>query len=275
MTALSHRVVLVPRAAARQAQAASWVAEHESAAQVLVLAPSLEAGSRVLRRAAEGKPAAFGWQRATISELAARLGAAKLAAEGRTQVAPVVLEAVCARMVHTLREENALGRYAPVGDRPGLPRALARSFGELALAGVESAAAGLPPDLARLYAGFRREMREAGLADRADVLRAATERARDPAPHPLLDLPIVILDLPVQSALEANLIEVLAARGRDPRRRPERGPGGDPQAESRARRGGGHAVCPHPGPPPAGDGAHAKSGARRPPAGGELARRAR
>ncbi len=62
---------------------------------------------------------------------------------------------------------------------------------------------------------------------------------------------------------------------RDPRRRPERGPGGDPQAESRARRGGGDAVCPHPGPPPAGDGAHAKSGARRPPAGSELARRAR
>src|SRR5690606_3267757 len=185
---------------------------HDVAAPVLVVAPSLEAGSRVLRLAAEGRPAAFGWQRATMGELAARLGAERLAARGRVQVAPVVLVAVCARMVHRLREEGALGRYAPVGDRPGLPRALARTFGELALAGIEPSAPALPPDLARLYAPSRRELGEVGLADRAAVLAAAIGRARDPARHPLLDVPVILLDVPVASALDAELLAALAAR---------------------------------------------------------------
>lgn len=207
----AHRLKTASGAAARQRVAASWVAEHSVAARVMVLAPSLEAGSRVLRLAAEGKPAAFGWQRATIGELAARLASTKLASSGRVQVTRVVLEAICARMVHELRAEGALGRFARVGDRPGLPRALARSFDELALAKIESSA--LPEDLARLYAAYRRELAQAGLADRAEVLRAAIDRARDPAPHPLLDMPIIALDVPLASALEVQFVATLAARG--------------------------------------------------------------
>src|SRR5690606_1389079 len=83
-------------------------------------------------------------------------------------------------------------------------------FGELALAGVSSAA--LPDDLARLHAAYRRELEAAGLADRAAVLRAAIDRVRDPAPHPLLDLPLVLLDVPLPSALEGELIAALGAR---------------------------------------------------------------
>ncbi|MCZ7678335.1 MAG: hypothetical protein M5U28_06000 [Sandaracinaceae bacterium] len=44
------------------------------------------------------------------------------------------------------------------------------------------------------------------------MLRAAIERARDPAPHPLLDVPVVLLDVPVASALDAELVGALAAR---------------------------------------------------------------
>lgn len=207
-----HSILTAARAAERQRLAAEAVAARAPSAPVLVLAPSLEAGSRVLRLAAQGRPAAFGWQRATVGELAARVGAARLAALGRAPVAPVALVAVCARMVHRLRDEGALGRYAPVGDRPGLPRALVRTFSELALAGVEPSAEALPPDLARLYAAYRRELEAGGHADRGAVLRAAIERARDPAPHPLLDVPVVLLDVPVASALDAELVAALAAR---------------------------------------------------------------
>jgi ATP-dependent helicase/nuclease subunit B len=204
-----HLLRAAPRAADRQRIAAEWLATSGSSEPALVVAPSLEAGSRVVRRAAEGRPAAFGWQRATLGELAARLAAGRLAALGRTQVAAVVLEAVCARMVHRLRDEGALGRYAAVWDRPGLPRALARTFGELALAGIDR---GVPADLERLYAAYRRELSEAGLADRAEVLRAAIERCADPAPHPLLDLPTVWIDVPLSSALDGELVRALAAR---------------------------------------------------------------
>lgn len=210
--AVSHRLVTASRALDRQRLAAGWVTEHALDAQVLVVAPSLEAGSRVLRRAAEGRAAAFGWQRATVGELAARLASRGLAALGRSPAAPVALEAVCARALHPLREAGGLGRYARVGDRPGLPTALARTFDELALAEIPAEHPALPPDLAPLYAAYQRGLSDAGLADRALVLRLAAARARDPAPHPLLDVPLVLVDLPLPSALDAALVEALAAR---------------------------------------------------------------
>ncbi|HJL20003.1 MAG TPA: PD-(D/E)XK nuclease family protein [Sandaracinaceae bacterium LLY-WYZ-13_1] len=209
----AHRLFHAPHAALRQRRAAEAVASHPPDAQVLVIAPSLEAGSRVLRLAVEGRPAAFGLQRATPGELAARLAAEPLARAGRAQVAPVVLEAVCARMVHERREANALGRYAPVGDRPGLPRALARTFGELGLARVAPDDPALPSDLGRLFAAYRRALADGGLADRASVLEAAVARVQDPRPHPLLDLPVVLFDVALASALDGALVEALAARG--------------------------------------------------------------
>jgi len=188
------------------------VSSRGPAERVLVLAPTLEAGSRVLRRAVEGAGAAFGWQRSTLRELGARLASAGLAESGRAPVSQLVLDAVCARTVHHLREEGALGRYTEVGDRPGLPRALARTFTELGLAGVEPSAAGLESSLASCFGAYRFELADAGLADPSDVLRAAIARARDPSPHPLLDAPLVLLDPAMQSALEAELVAALAAR---------------------------------------------------------------
>lgn len=206
-----HALLHAPDAETRLRAAAAWIAGHSPAAPLLVVAPTLEAGSRLLRRAAEGRPAAFGWQRVTLTELAARLGATRLAAQGLAQATPLVLEAMCARMVHLARDEGALGRYARVADRPGLPRALARTFTELGLAEIDEAA--LPADLGRLHALFRRELSRAGIADRADVLRAAVARAEDPAGHPLLDAPTLLLDAPLAHALEARLVAALAARG--------------------------------------------------------------
>src|SRR5690606_6774461 len=42
---------------------------------------------------------------------------------------------------------------------------------------------------------------------------AAIDRARDPAPHPLLDHPTLFFDVPLPHALEGALLEALAARG--------------------------------------------------------------
>lgn len=209
---VNPRLACAPRAARRQRAAAEAVAAHPIHAEVVVLAPTLEAGSRVLRMAVQARPAAFGWQRTTLSGLAARLAAAGLAAQGLAQAGAVVLEAICARTVHRLRADGALGRYAPIGDRPGLPRALSRTFLELGLAGVGPSHPGLEPDLARLYAEYRTELRDAGLADRADVLAAATARAEDPAPHPLLDRPLVLLDPALGHAKEHALVAALARR---------------------------------------------------------------
>lgn len=208
----THCLASAPRAVLRQRAAADAVRAHPRDSQVLVVAPSPEAGSRVLRMAADGQGGAFGYQRLTPRELVARLGAVELARAGKAQVSSVVLEGVCARRVHELRGHGALGIYARVGERPGLPRALARAFVELGLADVPPTHPALGDDLARVYAAYRDELAQHGLADPSDALRAARARAEDPAPHPLLDHPLVLLDVPVRSALEQSLWRTLAAR---------------------------------------------------------------
>ena len=199
-------------------EAAARVAARAPSERVLVVAPTLEAGSRVLRHAAGsaqggGVRAAFGWQRVTLGEMTARLASVGLAAAGLTAASQVVLDAVCARTIHALREQGLLGRYAKVGDRPGLPRALARTFLELGLAGVGPSHPGLPEDLARCFSAYRVALADAGLADRAGVLTQAIARAERPAAHPLLDVPLILLDPPVESALEREFFAALARRG--------------------------------------------------------------
>ncbi|MGE0788260.1 MAG: PD-(D/E)XK nuclease family protein [Sandaracinaceae bacterium] len=203
----------IARAAAeRQALAARAIRERAPAAPLVLVAPSLEAGSRALRLAVEGRTGAFGHQRTTLAELSTRLAAPSLAGRGLVPVAHVALEAICARAVHTRRADGGLGRFAPLGERPGLPRALARTFRELGAAGLTPSAEGLDPDLAAIWRTARTELASHGLATRDQVLEAAIERATDPAPYELLDHPLVLLDLAVHGPLEERLLAAMAAR---------------------------------------------------------------
>ena len=55
-------------AQARLARAAQWLSQRGRSEQVLVVGATLEAASELIRAAAA--PAAFGWQRVTLSRLA-------------------------------------------------------------------------------------------------------------------------------------------------------------------------------------------------------------
>ena len=97
------------------------------------------------------------------------------------------------------------GRFAAVCDQPGLPRALARTLGELRLAGATSI--GEPLDAA--LAAFADEAR-AGLADRADVLGLAAGVTE----HALFGHHVVMLDVPIRTAMDRALVATVAARSR-------------------------------------------------------------
>lgn len=194
-----------PRAEERLAQAATWLSSGMERA--LVIAPSLEAAGELARRAlaSSPRPAAFGWERTTLGLFAVTLARPVLVARGLAPAGPLALEAVAARIVHANRSK--LGRYAPIGAFPGLPRALARTLTELRLAGVKPSA---DPDLARLAAAYDDELAGAGLADRADVHAAAAEVLRAGAP---LDVQRVLLaDLVLRWPTERALVAALVAR---------------------------------------------------------------
>jgi CRISPR/Cas system-associated exonuclease Cas4 (RecB family) len=183
-------------AQARLDQAAQWLARRGRAERVLVIGASTEAAAELVREAAQ--PAAFGWQRLTLGRLAAMAAADALAERGLSPISSLGLEAVCARVVHELGHENALGRFQPVAAQPGLSRALARTLVEVRLAGARPEG-----DLGHILEAYEAELARAKLADRAEVFRLSSS-------SPLFALPALLLDLPVHSALEERLIARLS-----------------------------------------------------------------
>ncbi|AKT44209.1 PD-(D/E)XK nuclease family protein [Chondromyces crocatus] len=182
---------------------------------MLILGASVEAANELVCAVVSKRRAAFGWHRLTVGRLAAALATPALVTRGLVPAGMLALEALCARVIDGLHRRGDLGRFEPVADRPGLPRALARTLEEARLAGLDAASL-TQTDLDRVLVAFEAELDEACLADRALVIELAAERARDPeAKHPLLGLPTLMLDLPVGFALERDLLAALVARSPD------------------------------------------------------------
>jgi CRISPR/Cas system-associated exonuclease Cas4 (RecB family) len=198
-----------PHGEERFHSALRWLAAQPSARPLLVLAPTLDAGSELLRAATKHQGAVFGWAMESLSTLAVRLSALTLASRGLTLAPPLALEAVCVRVVSELKTQGKLGRLDPIGDRPGLPRALQRTFSELGLAAVDPEL--VPVELAEAYRQYRTILAQLGLADRSNVLEAAIETARTSALPPL-GVSLCAYDLAPKTRLERQLLETLMQR---------------------------------------------------------------
>lgn len=192
-----------PSAHARLARAADWLASRPEA-RVSVISASTIAAAEITRRAiaAGTRRASLGWTRTTLGALAAELARTELARLGLVPASALALEAICARVVHD--HPRALGRLSPIRERPGLPRALARTLGELRLARAHDVA---DAELNALLEVYERELEAANLADRARTLTIATEIARAADPGAVL-----LADVPLRSRLERDFVEAIAAR---------------------------------------------------------------
>lgn len=181
-------------------RAVRWLAERDEA-HVTIVGATLDAAAEVCRRAVvlRGK-GSLGWTRTTLSGAAASLARTELARLGLAPASPLALEAICARVVHD--SDHALGRLSPIADRPGLPRALARTIGELRLARLPRIE---DEDLARLLAAYEKELASAQLADRAQTLELAAKLARP-------DDAICFIDVPLEHAAERDFVAALAAK---------------------------------------------------------------
>jgi RecB family exonuclease len=218
---MSAAILVSPCAEARLAGAATWLAARTEA-RVTLVGAAIEAAAEVARRGlAAPALASFGWQRTTLGVLAVTLARDELARRGLVPVGGLALEAVCARIVHdhhrsaapgkdSSSKKSKLGRFEPIGDLPGLPRALARTVAELRLAGEPEL---LDPDLARLVKAFETELEAAGLADRARTLAIATEVASrlDPAGLERLGA-VLFVDVPLRTQAERDFVAALTAR---------------------------------------------------------------
>ena len=199
----SLRIIESSESARRLAEARAWL--HARAGQgALIVSASRGAADDLARTVALARGGAIGLHRFSFAQLAARLAAPILAARGMAPLTMMGSEAVAARATFEARRGQGLSYFEPVASTPGFPRALARTLHELTLAAVTpSALRDLPcggADLATLLEAFEDQFAAAAATDRASLFEAATQ-----ATNGMRHLPLLLLDVPLESAIEFDL----------------------------------------------------------------------
>src|SRR5258708_9730867 len=150
------RLVTSSSAAARLTAARRCALDVPSPSELLIVSASRGAADDFAREIARTRRATFGLYRFSLTQLAARLAAPRLARERLSPTTALGVQAVAARALFDAASEQSLSYFAPVADMPGFPRALARTLEELALAMVTPAAVRpavhVRADLADLFA---------------------------------------------------------------------------------------------------------------------------
>jgi hypothetical protein len=203
-----------PSAAHRLEQASEFLRALDPSVEVLVVGATREAADDLARGLAVGRGATMGLHRFSTSQLAAQLAAGEMAQRGLAPGTPLATEALAARVTADLVAIGGLPYFAPVAAAPGFARALAATIAELRLAGVSAASLGRArspgPDLAALLAAYTRQLEAAGIGDRAAFLALATAALRARTTR-FEGWPLVLLDVPVDSAAEAEFLAALVS----------------------------------------------------------------
>src|SRR5580765_2107776 len=211
------RVVTSTSAAARLEVAVQFLSDHPPATEVIIVGASRGAADDLARAAASCSGATFGLSRFSLTELAARIAATALAGSKRAAGTAAGAEATAARAVFDASAFGELEYFAPVAKLPGFPKALARTLHELRLAMIPPgalSAAGLPAatrDIGSLLTRVENELAHAAVIDRAELFRLAADACAAQSPR-WVGLPMILLDVPLDSRAEQRLVAALVAR---------------------------------------------------------------
>src|SRR5438094_5372098 len=239
------RIVTSPSAAARLDAAREFLSNRPPATELLIVAASRGAADELARAVARRSGSTFGLTRFSLTQLAARAAAVRLAGARRVPGTQAGAEAIAARAAFDAVAAGELEYFAPVASMPGFPKALARTLHELRLAGLGSGRLtanavrlkadttyGIPfdsgpanaeivgesdkatADLGRLLARLEEHLDRAAIDDRAALFQIAAESCRAGGVR-WAEVPIVLLDVPFDSRAERDLVEALVSRSPD------------------------------------------------------------
>jgi hypothetical protein len=212
------RFLQAPSSVTRVGAAREFVAALASDREAILVGASRGAVDDLVRQIAHERGATFGLHRFSLTELAARVASAHLAAHGLGAATDLGLEAVAARAAFEAGRAGDIPYFAPVAMMPGFPRALARTLLQLRMAGIHHDAlrglSGTGADLAALVERFEDECRAAGVADRAALFHAAA-KALHQGDDALGGLSVLLLDVPLESRAEQRFAGALARSAPD------------------------------------------------------------
>jgi hypothetical protein len=162
--------------------------------------------------------ATFGLTRFSLTQLAARAAAGRITGTRRAPGTQAGAEAIATRAAFDAVTAGELAYFAPVASLPGFAKALAQTIHELRMAGIASerlaVADAAAADIGRLLARVDEQRDCAAVDDRAALFRLAAEACRAGEVR-WASLPIVLLDIPLDSHVEREFVAALAARSPD------------------------------------------------------------
>jgi len=209
------RVVVSAAVVERLAAAREFAEGLGAAAEALVVGATREAADDLARAIAARRGATFGLHRLSLVQAAARCAVAELTRRGRAPITALGLEALTARVAFEARDAGALAYFGDVSGFPGFAPALAATLAELRQAGAEAgrvARAGGPAgEVAGLLGRFEAQLESAGIADRAALFELAAGAAEAGEADALRRLPIVLLDVAIETAVERRFVRALTA----------------------------------------------------------------
>jgi ATP-dependent helicase/nuclease subunit B len=206
------RVLVSASARRRLDEVRSFVAAQPQGSELLLLCAARDAADELVQELTRDGAATFGIRRMSAAQLTMTLAAEALARRGLAPLTGLAAEAVAARAAYEVGRQGALGRFTAVAGFPGFPRALATTLDEIRMQDLPSTALvhAQVPEVAASLGAYHEELARVRLADRAARTEFAIEALRDGAS--LGALPVVLLDLPIPSRREADLLAELTRR---------------------------------------------------------------
>ena len=214
------RIITSTSAAARLDAARTFLRGHAPATELVIVGASRGAADDLARAIARQAGSTFGITRFSLTELAARAAAAHAGGGRRMPGTQAGAEALAARAVFDALAAGELAYFEPVARMPGFPKALARTLHELRLAGVRTsdqrptANDGGKSDLFHLLDRVEAELDRSSVDDRAQLFRLAADACRTGAVR-WAQLPLLLLDVPLDSRAEQQFAAALIARSPD------------------------------------------------------------
>ncbi len=204
-------------APARLAAAHRFLESLPPASEALIVGAARDAVDDFAREGAARRGATFGLHRFSLRRLATRLAAPRLAGRRLAPATRLGAEAVAARAAFEELGRGTLGVLAPIAGLRSFGRTLASTLEDLRLGGVEagelSACGAVGADLDALSREYARQLGQAHLVDIPELYRLAAEvvAAGDPVDVPL-DVPVVLLDVPVHDRAASGFVAAIAGR---------------------------------------------------------------